>query len=286
VKGVFAILALFALLPPAPVARNPRVTLRLHGVNPFQAATALRRASGIPLRLADDEGAQPLASKADFRWNRSSFAEAMRQICRAFRLAPRWDGISGYGLAPGGAAPSRRFGLFEKAGVRVFVAGLSIQRFAMREFAVHAPDQLGGHMFVDLNVELDDQDPAMVSGVANLSLRDDAGTILDGRRQQRGPLFGPPDTFPDTWSTHLEFPPLDRRAKKLAWLEGDLLVYGTRRAREVEIPVPSDSGPVRRPVGDCLLVVSDVADGGAAPGPAGDRYFRARSWLFWPQTQR
>src|SRR5262249_4582104 len=62
--------------------------------------------------------------------------------------------------------------------------------------------------------------------------------------------------LPDEWNGGISLTPLHPRARKLQWVEGDLMAYRRCRPARVEIPLPLAGDSVRREVGGVIIRVS------------------------------
>lgn len=296
--------ALLALGLGAPVqAANPKITLSLQNVTASEAVRKLAEAAGVSVSLHDaaraGAGRNGAPETASFQWKDVTFANALRELARQFMLQPNRSG-SGYTLyrsfqAPPGP-PAKRVGLVEKGGVRLYARSVGMSDYRRKDF-INGNDSGGGNMTLDLMAELGDGDAETIAGIANVRARDDQGNLLGNPNAQ--PFYGgySGGVYPDEWTGSVNIPAPHPRAKKLAWLEGDLMGYRSVKTFKVEIPLPITEKYVRKDAGDVILVVSryqatreagddDVIEGlPAQPGGARADGARMRIRVYTPQGQ-
>lgn len=226
-----------------------RISLSLRQNTLSQAVQALSRASGQPVRLNIPPGREP-AQRRSFEWSHVPFGRALRELCTAYHLSCRRR-LSAYELE--GEFPSvfppgspQQAPAFQKQAVRLFVtdagwAGYTLPgRFPRLQIGSPGPTTLG----LDLRCELDDQDSARLAGIANVVARDDCGNLLSG--QYQNPSLLDSANFPDQWYSRIELPHADLHARKLLWLQGDLLAYRTFIRPLLEVPFAPGAAPARR----------------------------------------
>jgi hypothetical protein len=281
----------------APAAtENPRVSIKVENASAADAAAALSRASGIRLELSGAGGAERLT----FDWTGVSFGRALRQLCEKVNVQPVWR-LNGYVLESLSGAPpppvTKRVGLVEKNGARIYVRGAFVQDKRYRNFLGEAPDGDDSQLVVQMVSELTDGDAQTVAGVENVTAKDDLGNLLV-TDENRGVHGQAGSRYPDQWwgNAFLTLP--HPKARKLQWLEGDLMVYRNVKPLRVEIALPVTEKSIRRQAGDWFIVVSkyqaehrDPEDddeglpqlgggGGQKQGPS----MRVR--VYYPQRQR
>jgi hypothetical protein len=289
----------------AALAENPRIALKVEDVTLPQAAAALSQAAGIRVEFytaelaAAERPALPaaLAAKSSFDWSDGSFARALRQLCEKYNLRPSQRPGGGYTLYPAGAAgaaPPAPVGLFEKDGARLFARGVSVNESRSVAFTEGGQDWTNASLSLQLGCQLVDGDGETIAGVRNLTAKDDLGNLIvaDERRTYRDGSGQYPDEWTGTASLTIPHP----KAKRLVWVEGDLMVYKHLRPVRVELPLPAAGKSVRREVDDVILVVSGYEptpreeEGGnlegfpAAPGAGAEpeEEFSLRVRLFAP----
>ncbi|HTE17530.1 MAG TPA: hypothetical protein VK689_04010, partial [Armatimonadota bacterium] len=273
-----------------PVSENPKLSLKLTDVTGREAFAALSRASGIPINVIGvsepmpGEDAPPhvkiLREKASFDWSDTTFARALRQLLQRYQLQVIPSGDAGYQLfpsdgAPVAARPARRVGLVEKNRLRLFLRSLGSTTGRAIDFegAQEPSDQ--GSLWVRIGCELEDGDAGMLAGIANLTAKDDQGSILatDEPFPPPGGFYGARDhgnqRLPDEWSIHANLPQPHPRARKLAWLEGDVMVFKTYRTLQVQFPLPEGDKPVSTKLTDATLEILKFEAGRAAARPEG-----------------
>jgi hypothetical protein len=76
--------------------------------------------------------------------------------------------------------------------------------------------------------------------------------------------------FPDEWMGNVSLPAPHPKAKKLQWIEGDVMGYRSLKSFRIEVPLPLTGKYVRKDAGDLSLVVSRFRGSGDAAGAADD----------------
>jgi hypothetical protein len=246
---------------------NPRVSLKVENATLEDAASALAQAAGVTLEVnlpkfppgaALPPGA-PSTEKVTFDWTNSSLARAMRQLCEKFNLRPaRRPG--GYQLHPTFQPPGvepKRVGLVEKSGVRLFARSINVYDSRGVNF-VDANNAWGGNARVNLTLgaEMGDGDGEAVAGIENVTARDDQGNFLVNDQQQAFHYVDNAAPFPDEWHGSVNLPGPHPKAKKLAWVEGDFVVFRSVRPVRVEIPLPLKEKSVRAQAGELIIAAS------------------------------
>jgi hypothetical protein len=281
------LLAVVVLSRPA-AADNPRVSLKVENATCAEAAAALGKAAGIPVEIyrpPQREGAPApkpipaLKEKASFDWSNVRFAQALRQLCGRYELVARgYRGV--YQLYPGGAGlpasmPEKPVGLVTRNGLRLFARGIQIYENQSRSvnFAGGPANDWGSaSMSFSLSAIFDDGDAATIAGLENVVAADDLGNFMPARPQFQEYYsdFGGPSSYPDEWSGGANFDVPPPNARKLAWLEGDLMVYRTIRPVRAEVPLPLREKVVRQEVGELTFVLSRYRSGTEEMGEEDD----------------
>ncbi|MGV3722714.1 MAG: hypothetical protein ACO1SX_17565 [Actinomycetota bacterium] len=296
---LFVGLALAAAAPAQ--AANPKITLKLENVKVDDAVKQLAAASGVAVSLYD--GNRPQGARAEmtasFDWRGITFAKALRQLSAQFMLQPNRN-AGGYLLYPSfqppAVAPAKRVGLVEKGGVRLYARSVGMNDYRRIDF-VGGNNSGGGNLTVDLVGELGDGDSETVAGVINVRARDDQGTLLAHPPTQQ-PYYGgySGGMYPDEWMGSINVPAAHPKARKLQWLEGDLMVFKSVKPFKVEVSLPFKEPYVRKEAGDLTIVVSrfrtekDATDDDAVEGlpeqPIGARGdgARVRVRVYSPQN--
>ena len=269
------VLLLSAALVRSAGAANPKITLNLEAVTAREAVAALSKAAGIPIQFYTPPPGIPLQpqpaleEKATFDWKAVPFAQALRQLAQKYHLTPQPIPGPAYILNPGQVpqpAAVRRVGLAEKAGMRLFVRQLGVEYRRSVNFEGGQEFESPGSMNLTLGVEWESGDTAHLAGVANLVAKDDLGNLLFHDHFGPARVRGSSGTYPDEWSSWLSLPAPHPRAKKLLWLEGDLLIYKHYKPVRVEFPV-EEKGTTRQ-VGDATIELRRVEVRPANPNPA------------------
>jgi hypothetical protein len=261
-------LLLVAALPPA-AAENPRISVKLESATFAEAAAALSRTSGIPVqhwsaRLPAGLVRRPeplLNEKASFDWTNVTFSIALRQLCDRYNLQPSPSTGGVYVLNPAGARPAppaRLAGLVEKNGIRLYARSVDIytNRSRRLDFLRGATEGTGGStLYLSISGAVPGGDADTIAGFENVVARDDMGGILLPA-QRPSPTFGRSSVgpFPDEWTIGIVLPGPHPKAKRLAWVEGDLMVYRLTRRHHLEFTLPLTEG--RKRVGDAVVELS------------------------------
>jgi hypothetical protein len=280
----FALMLLVGTMPAAR-AENPRISLKVENATFAEAAAALSKASGIPVehwsaRLPQGLARRPeplLEEKASFDWTNVPFAHALRQLCDHYNLQPVHGIGGGYTLNAAGARaapPGKLVGLVEKNGMRLFARSIAVYENRSRRL-----DFLGGGPVFNGSANLSlnlagvfiggDGDAETIAGVENLTARDDLGNILESHTHL-SPFDSPSDVlFPDEWGLNVTLPAAHPRARKLDWIEGDLMVYRTFRRHRLEFTPPITEGKTSQQVGQATVRLSHFEPGnGENRGPS------------------
>lgn len=202
---------------------------------------------------------------------------ALRQLCKRYNLRPNRLSSTTYALFPSLQAPAeppKPVGLVEKDGVRFSLQRIEISSSRRINFGAGPDHTSPGRMSMSLAGVVLEGEAQRVAGVENVSAKDDLGNLLvsefhPGYRWNGGGS----GLFPDEWSAHVSLPAPHPRARKLAWVEGDLMVYKTYRQLKVEIPLPLPVGGARKEAYGVEVEVSRFV-------PALRRQ-RAIRWVYW-----
>jgi hypothetical protein len=224
-------------------AENPRLTLKLQDVAAQQAVEALSNSGGLPVRLelppprgaAAEKLAQRLAQRKSFDWNGVRYADALRQLCDAYQLKPQRLGGS-FRLVNGWTRPVPEAGPgIETQTLRLHLRSASVSYGQSIRFGGRA--QAGGSNRLSLEAfcRLKDGDADAIVGFDNLAGVDDQGNVVVGETNLPHPPFG--HQFPDEWTGHMQLSSPHPRARKLLWLEGELIAYRVCRPVLLELPL-------------------------------------------------
>lgn len=270
----------------APVrAANPRITLKLDQVTCEQALESINRASGISVQLqgvprpVDPTRGRltgPLAKlnePASFEWNNVPLGRVLRELGARYNLRFQQHGTL-YSVMPGppvrGAAKAPagkpRY-LVERDGFRLYPVSISVS--SQRELNLEAGENrsMGERLLVGLKVEWPEGEPDALIGFDSIAARDDLGNVLHWNAPPGRlgiPQLG--SHFPDEWVSTVQLLDPHPRARKLAWLEGELLVYGVYRSLSAEVALEGASLPASRKLADIELQLTRLE----LPAPAAD----------------
>jgi len=296
-QSLLALILLLWLAPPA-AATNPQVTLALEEVTCREALDALGKATGLPFELREPtlpagaklpEPYARLLLRRNFTWRNVRLAFAMRQVCNEYGLrVSRFSNT--FSFAPNLAAPQpevpSKLGV-EKQGVRIAPTYVSLSSQRSQNLDTGQAADQSTNLNLRLRVLWPEGEPDTVVGFDNVVARDDQGNVLlwnapfnFGRRPTSG------SGFPDEWLESLSLTDPHPRAKKLEWLEADLLVYGIYRPVNLEIPISETvrTGTARN--GEVVATLlgyeppAPVVAGGAPTGPT------VKSRVVLPQGDR
>lgn len=275
-RTLASLFVLAAVVSRPAAAANPKLKLKLQDVSVAEAVKQLSEASGVSVTLHDPPGQQGGGNaardqKLSFDWNGVTFANALRQVCEKYLMQPN-RGPVGYVLYPSfqapAGAPAKRVGLVEKNGTKIWLRAVSLNDYRRADF-LNGNNNGSGNLNMEVMAELGDGDAATIAGISNVSGRDDQGTILSFDNPQS--LNGSYNSamFPDEWMGNVNLPSPHSKAKKLQWIEGDVMGYRGLKSFRVEVPVPITTKYVRKDAGDMTIVVSRFRSAGTAV-PAGD----------------
>lgn len=272
--------ALCFLAPGEAHAQNPKLTLKLSEVTCQEALEALSKAAGTMVQLYEPtlppnfprRPPNPvLAERASFNWEGVTFANALRALCARYHLRPNRRGTS-FQLYPSGAAPAKApekwVGLAERDGHRFFARSVSVSEHSTRslQFTADGPQFGGGSGYLSLNLGalLGDLDASTLAGFENVTAVDDLGNRIEwnarnGSYYSSSSGFG---AYPDEWAHSLSFKAPHPKAGKIAFLEGDLMVYRKVERQRFEVPLPLAERVVRKQFGDTVVLFSEFNQAG------------------------
>ena len=120
---------------------------------------------------------------------------------------------------------------------------------------------------VAFEVEAPDQDALAFEGIRNITAKDDRGTVLV---HDYGFVFSAVDrgSYPDEWRTGITLTGPHPAARKLEWLEGDLMRAEVFEPVRLETPLPP-SGIVSAPGGISVEILAFAPTPEIAGGPVG-----------------
>jgi hypothetical protein len=260
---IWSVLALAGALAAPAAAENPKVTLSAHGVTADEVVAQLARAADTSLTIYGNVGASDplLLQKSDWDWKDVPLAQAMRQVCAKYSLRTGRAQIGFVFYANQGAPPAaaaKQVGVTEKDGVKLWVNGTTIYESRQLNLTDGAPgnESGGGSLQVQLGALLGSLDPDSMAGLQNVTAKDDQGNTLALPNQgYYGGYAG--GAFPDEWAATMQLPAPHPKARKLQWVEGDVMVYKRVKPFRVEIPLPLTDRVIRKQVNDLAFSVSE-----------------------------
>lgn len=243
-------------------AANPRVTLKLERVTCEQALEALNRVSGVSITLAGvQRPADPargriagpqavLDEPASFEWTNAPLGKVVRELCARYQLrlqqfGSRFTVMPGGAPRPAAAPPGKPRFLVEREGFRLYAVSVSSSSQRGLNLETGENRSTGESLTVAFKVEWPEGEPDALIGFDSVAARDDLGNVLNWRRPFA--LLPPPQLgalFPDEWQGTITLLDPQPRARKLAWLEGELLVYSVYRPVSLELPLEGATLPV------------------------------------------
>jgi hypothetical protein len=274
------LMVVLGLADQAGQAANPLVELRLRNVTAAEAAVALSRAAGVPVRVvggglkpppdaprdivkADDGPQAPSPPRFSFQWSRVPFSQALRELCQRAGLRPgassdRTEGYAlgpaGEGLAPNWRAPNAL--VFRSARASLLLQAALARRSPSAHFApVPNAATGGGSLSLEVLAELPGDEGMRVAGIANLSAQDDRGQVLVRTSLSGGASALPHGLLPDEWRGLVSLPAPHTKASRLLWLEGDLLAYAEMEPFRLELPLPKPGAQTRQHRGEAVAMV-------------------------------
>lgn len=259
--------AAIALVLPSQAA-NPKITLSLTGATAEEAVARLAKAADVPVQLHNPDGSPAarqqqdavLMQRQDFDWKNVTFAAALRDLTKRYSLRPG-KRSNGYVLyftfgAPQAVGGPKPVGLVEKGSIRLSARSVSVIENRGINFQDGANNGVG-NLHVQVGANLGDLDADDVAGVQNVIVKDDLGNVVG---QKGNTLFGgyQDGAFPDEWTGSISLPAPHPKAKKLVWLEADLLTYRANRTFRLEVPLPLVERVVKVKQGDVSVSVSNL----------------------------
>lgn len=233
---------------------NPKLSLEARNLTCREAVEALTKAANVPVELrgvpADPDAPllpenERIRQRRTFQWAGVTLSQALRDLCEAYGLAVHRNPDS-YWLWPSPAprppAVPKAHHLVERKGVRLYPRDLAI--FSHRNINLDAGGAIlqNSHLAIDFKAMWPEGEGAAIAGFGNVVARDDLGNVLTWRRPD-GPVggFNTAQMLPDEWQGTITFDAPHPRARKLVWLEGDLLVYNPYRIVSVEVPLSGET---------------------------------------------
>jgi len=247
-------------------ADNPRITLRLERATVAEIAAALSKAAGVPVSLygeVQDPGEQPpaiegLERKTSVDWKALPLADALRDLCKKYPLQPTRSQGGGYALQPLFEAPpapvARRVGLVEQQGLRLYALGANLNINRTLRFD-GGPQEGVNVLVIEVAGELPGGVAESVAALANITAQDDLGHVLMPVGEAVGRNVYVP-AYPDEFRGQLAFNRPHPRAKKLAWVQGDVLVHRTFTPHAIQIPLPVVPAGTRKVAGAFTIEAS------------------------------
>ncbi|MGV3722223.1 MAG: hypothetical protein ACO1SX_15050 [Actinomycetota bacterium] len=291
--------ALVGLLwPSAAHASNPPVTLALEEVTCKQALEALTKATGLPFELREPtlqpgaklpESYARLLQRRNFTWRNVRLAFALRQIAREYGLRlSRYSNTFSFApeLGAAQAAPAPKISI-SKQGVTIFPSYVSMSSQRSQNLETGQAADQSANLNLRLKLQWPEGEPDTVVGFDNVVARDDQGNVLLWNAPfnlTRRPTTG--GGFPDEWYENLSLTDPHPRAKKLQWLEADLLVYGVYRPITLEIPLTDKQKLGVKRSGDVEAAIIGYEPPAMTPGTPPTSGPTVKSKVVMPQGER
>ncbi len=237
-------------------AANPPVSLRVQTVTVTEACRRLQEAAHTPIVPPAGDNLQ---DRASFDWTDTTLADALRQICEHYHLRPARRAEGGFMLHPifqAAAAPVKPVGLLNRGGTRLQAAGVAYYENRSQSFHPSIPGFNSSSLNVSLSVVLQHGDAESIAGIENAVARDDLGNILTAPAAPNYNYSYSGGTFPDEWIRSTQFSLPNTKARRLHWLEGDLMVFRSVKALHAEIALPLSGAVSTARAGAAMFVVS------------------------------
>jgi hypothetical protein len=254
------LLSLAALMVAARAgAENPRVTLHLERATAPEIIAALSKASGVPISLfgqGEEPGEQAppvegLEQKISVDWKAVPLADALRELCKKYPLQPLRSQGGGFTLQPTFEAPlppmARRVGLAEQQGIRLYALGVNLNLNRTLRFD-GGPQEGVNVLVLEVAGEVPGGQAESIAGLANVTARDDLGHVLSPVGEALGRNVYVPG-YPDEFRGQVAFNRPHPHAKKLAWVQGDVLVHRTFQPYSIQLPLPIPAAGTRKSAG-------------------------------------
>ena len=255
----WAIVAL-AMCCGAARAENPQVSLKLENVTVAQACQRLQEAAHITVEPGNIAVGDNTMVKASFNWTDTSFAGALRQLCQKFSLRPQKKAEGGYVLYESFQAaqqgPARTASSVTRSGVRLSVIGVSLSENRNLSFHPTVPEYTTSSLGLTLSAILSQGDAETVAGVQDLVAQDDLGGFLTNPGLLASPYNNSSTIYPDEWSGGVYFASPNPKARRLRWVEGDMMVFRSVRTQHAEAEMPLKESVVSVKAGEATFVLS------------------------------
>jgi hypothetical protein len=191
-----------------------------------------------------------LEEPASFEWSNAPLGRVVRELCARYHLRFQQFG-SRFTVMPGGALraaappPGKPRFLVEREGFRLYAVSISSSSQRGLNLETGENRSTGESLSLAFKVEWPEGEPDALIGFDSVAARDDLGNVLNWRRPFA--MLPPPQLgalFPDEWQGTITLLDPQPRARKLAWLEGELLVYGVYRPVSLELTLDGATLPV------------------------------------------
>ncbi|MFN3651459.1 MAG: hypothetical protein ACK47B_17930 [Armatimonadota bacterium] len=242
-----AFLSLFLLRPAAAL---PRVTLKLEGVGVHEALRRVSSETGWRLALDDVDvnDPQPRArpekagATASFDWSNAPLGKVCRDLAAAYGYAFEAEELETHEVRF--FAPEQKAPAAPKWAARVPGLTCYVGEIARTETRVLTPEgeDLEAETSVRLHVRPDDADPDAIRAIENLRVTDDRGKVLELEPVRRN-WWG---ERPDEWVSEVYLDELRPRVRRIARLDGEVVLYRVVETRRLEVPVRGQTLPLDR----------------------------------------
>lgn len=266
ILGRCCVLILIGVLSVRGAAENPGVTLSVEQVTLAEAAAAVSRATGIPVRLAFEDPSDP-GPRLAFSWIDRPFSQILRDLAQRYDAAVSRGGGGSYVLQPGGGGPplaqAGRTGSFRSGHHRMWVNAVTVVNNRSLRFDGQEVGEDESQLLLEIGGRLDSGEADSIAGLRNVVALDDLGNRLMGELEEGERNVYTP-ALPDEWMGSIRIPSPHPRARRLRWLRGEVHTFSRYSARRFETPVPDVNQTSVVRVGNVTLTLTRLP----APPPA------------------
>ena len=252
--------ALVALAVAAPVAAQPRITLRLRNATLPDTLKALQRESGWEFKLertyALDLPPDPQGKRASFEWSGKPVGSACRDVAEAFGLTAQGAGLRQVEFRSGLPPAPKPLITMSRGGFELRLAQLVVDANARHEFGGKAEGTILRDASLELTVRPPDGDPDRIYGILNLHVETDRGPAdLESDDYRRGDAeMG----APDEWTTRIRITRMPPRATEIVRLGGELAIYPAPPKTPLRLDLSTARPPFPKGLDPITLRLNDL----------------------------